>query len=534
MTERITDAANATALMRHQADHLGARRAVGLVADPPAAAAGWANAELGARARGVAAWLAERGSPGDRVLLLFPSGLDFAGAFFGCLYAGMVAVPAPVPDSNTYARRRLRGIAENTAVSFVLTDRASAPVVLPWVAESTPGTSVLTVDADPLGDPDAWAAPHIDHGTVALLQYTSGSTAVSKGVVISHGNLLHNVETITRALHIGPVSDTGIGGWIPNHHDMGLMGHLLTPLFSGNWSVLTSPSAFVRRPESWLRLIDRFDVAVSAAPSFAYELAARRVSEEVAAELDLSRWRWAMNGSEPVRASVLAAFAARFGPSGFRPEAMVPCFGMAEATLFVSGSSDRAPVVRRVDQADLERHVLTPAVDGMPHREVVSCGVPQGVEARVVDPATRRVLPEGAVGELWLRGPAVARGYWRNPEATGATFDQSTEDGETGFLRTGDLAVLVDGELHITGRLKEVLIIRGRNLYPQDVEHELRAEHSALASTVGAVFCVRDDARDDERLVVLHEYRGKATADELAGLAAGMRKTVASRFGVFA
>ncbi|WP_205660497.1 fatty acyl-AMP ligase [Amycolatopsis antarctica] len=535
------DAADVTALMRSLVERAGDRRAVAMVGDPgdpadPGAtddAVWWTYRELDERARAIAVWLRERAEPGARVMLLFPNGLDFTGAFFGCLYAGMVAVPAPVPEQYSHSRRRLEGIAADADVSFVLTESAVAPPVTAWAAEAAPAASLLVTDRDPLGDPGDWSPVAAGQAATAVLQYTSGSTAAPKGVVVTHGNLLHNAATAAEALKVSEAEGTRFGGWIPNYHDMGLMGHLLPPLFAGTAAVLMSPSGFLRRPVSWLRLIDRFDVTVSAAPNFAFELCARRVTEEQLTGLDLSRWRVAVNGSEPVRASVLRTFAERFAGAGFRPETMTPCFGMAEATLFVSGTCDREPVVRRASAAELERHLVVPAGAGEPYRDLVSCGAVHDLDVRIVDPGTGAVLPEARVGEVWLRGPSVAHGYWRNAEATETTFDRRTADGEGGFLRTGDFGMVDGGELYVTGRLKETLVIRGRNIYPQDVEHELRTAHRELAASVGAVFTVRDTGAEAERLIVTHEVRRRLPPDDLAALAVGMRKTVTRQFGAW-
>ncbi|MFE9046538.1 fatty acyl-AMP ligase [Streptomyces sp. NPDC012421] len=485
--------------------------------------------------RRVAAELQRRYPPGSRILLLFPP-VEFLTAFAGCLYAGMVAVPAPLPGAYGHERRRLRGIAADAEVAAVLTDSANRPAVADWLGdERMPPLDLLVIDAGDRADPGSWREPALDHDTTALLQYTSGSTGAPKGVVVSHGNLLANASALYRALDVG--EDTRFGGWAPHYHDMGLMAQTLPALFLGSTCALLSPVAFIKNPYQWLRMIDRYDIGWSAAPNFAYELCSRRITDEQIARLDLSRWTHAVNGSEPVHAPTVARFAKRFSSAGLNPEAPSPCYGLAEATVFVSGAAHRAPVAARVDTELLARHVFHEVPFPTAGRELLGNGRAADFDVRVVDPDTHEVLPEGRVGELWLRGASVARGYWRNEAATRETFAARTADGDAGYLRTGDLGTVRDGEIFVTGRLKETLILRGRNLYPQDIEHELRARHPGLGA-VGAVFTVplseHPDGEEDaeEGLVVVHEVAGRPDEDALRTLAAGIRRTVVTEFGV--
>lgn len=474
-------------------------------------------ADLDRRARGLASRLRERGSAGDRVLLLFPPGLEFATALVGCLFAGMVAVPAPLPDHRGRLERT-RAIAKDADISFILTDSGSLPEIAGWAGRDLPGVRTLATDLVEAGDAEPAPA---DRSTLAILQYTSGSTSDPKGVSISHGNLLHNTEALARAYRLG--GDSVLGGWVPLYHDMGLMGHLVFPLLLGASTVLMGQVAFLKRPHLWLELISRFGVTFSAAPNFAFELCTRRVTDDQLDGIDLSRWRTAVNGSEPVRAPVLTAFAERFARVGFRAGALAPSYGMAETTVFVSGTDGRPPLVRQADPAALERLEFVPAAPGGAARELVSCGaVAHGFEARIADPDTLEARPDGRIGEIWLRGASVSAGYWRNAAATAAV---RTGDG---WLRTGDLGMLLDGELYVTGRIKETMVIRGRNIYPQDIEYEVRRHHPALSSGVGAAFTVPGDT--GEELVLTHEVRrGAADLDDLAG---AVRQTVVREFGV--
>ncbi|MBN8467946.1 fatty acyl-AMP ligase [Corallococcus exiguus] len=485
---------------------------------------------LDAEARRIAVWLQERFAPGERVLMLYPVGVDFVAAFFGCLYAGMITVPAPLPGQYPHQRRRVRSIARDAGVRAIFTDSTHAAAVTEWAgAEGLEGVTVLATDTQGDGDPEAWRMPPTSRDTLLLLQYTSGSTGEPKGVMVSHHNLLHNVASFQRAL--GFTDRTRFGGWIPLYHDMGLMAQLLPALFLGSACVLMTPNAFVMRPHLWLRMIDKHDIGYSAAPNFAFELCRRRVSDAQLAGLDLSRWEFAANGSEPVQASTLRAFAQRFAAAGFRESALCPCYGMAEATVFVSGRAHRPPVVHRVVAEALEQHEYRLATEGQQARELVSCGVPEGYDVRVVDPATRATLRPGMVGELWLRGDSVSRGYWNNPRATSANFGAATAEGEEGFLRTGDLGLVLDGEVYVTGRIKEMLITHGRNLYPQDIEHEVRAQHPELATRFGAVFTV-SPPDEEETVVVTHEVKGRFDTEGYRQLVARIKVTVSREFGI--
>ncbi|MEU9291692.1 fatty acyl-AMP ligase [Streptomyces sp. NPDC048275] len=510
-------------------------------------------AELDVAAREIAVRLGGRLAPGDRALLLYPEGIHFAAAFLGCLYAGVVAVPAPLPGQYRHQRERVTAIARNAGVGIVLTNSIAHADVREWAAaEESVTADIVVTDLRTGGaidgatdeeayeeayegaaavDPDAWVAPPLGHDTLALLQYTSGSTGEPKGVMITHGNLLHNVDSLRRTF--GLDASTHFGSWIPHYHDMGLMGVLLPPLVLGGSCTLMAPTTFLKRPHWWLRMIDAYDLDWSPGPNFAYELCARQITDEQLDGVDLSRWKYAPNGSEPVQASTLATFAERFAAAGFRAGALTPCYGMAEATVFISGAGTREPVIRQVDAEALARHEFVPTVAWPHSRAVVSCGAAHDYTVRVVDPHTREVLPQGRIGEIWLRGDSVAQGYWERPEATQDTFRAETADGQGGFLRTGDLGLVHEGEIHVTGRIKETLIVRGRNLYPQDIEHELRAQHDDLKGLFGAVFTVSVPGPDrtDERIVVTHEVRGRLSADVLAKLTAGIRQTVAREFG---
>ncbi len=470
-------------------------------------------AELDTLSRRVAARLLRSAEPGDRALLLYPPDLDFVVAFFACLYSGVVAVPTFPPGSRR-ALPRLLSIFRDSRPTLALTTGKSL-VRLRRLSASEPQLDSLEwVVTDQQGEgPLAWTPPGVAARQLAFLQYTSGSTADPKGVMVSHASLWHNQAVI----HAGfrQTESSVVVGWLPLYHDMGLIGNVLHPLYLGARCVLMSSLDFLRRPGLWLEAITRYRATVSGGPNFAYELCVRRVDDATRARLDLSSWQLAFNGAEPIRPESLERFAAAFAGSGFRRTAFYPCYGLAESTLFVTGGDIAAPpAVSRFDAAALERHRVVPAGAGSPGRAVVGCGRPWlGQEVVVVDPETRRrPLPE-QVGEIWVSGPSVALGYWRNPQASEETFGARLlgEESAGPYLRTGDLGFFHDGELFVTGRLKELVILRGRNHYPQDLERTAERSHPTLRPGCGAAFSVEVDG--EERLVVVHELERGAPRD---------------------
>ncbi|WP_371671400.1 fatty acyl-AMP ligase [Streptomyces sp. NBC_00289] len=481
---------------------------------------------LDAAARELAGWLQARGATGERVLLMHTSRRQFAVSFLACLYAGAIAVPVPPTGGRRHHAVRVAGIVKDVAPCATFTDAALAPDVSRLLAACGYGSvPCLAADAVPARSP--WRMPELSPDTVAYLQYTSGSTGTPRGVVVTHGNLLANLRALADTLGTEP--GERVGGWLPFHHDMGLVGQLLLPLWLGGTAVLLSPEAFLKRPARWLEAIGRYGITVSGAPDFAYELCARRVTDEQLAGLDLSGWRTAVTGGEPVSAATGRDFAERFAPAGFRPEALMPCYGLAEATLLVSGErTGAAPAVRTVDGAALERDVLREPVAGRPRRTLVSCGRPAGTEVRVVDPESFEVLEDGAIGEIWVRGAGVAGGYWRDRAATAEVFEAATAGGAGGYLRTGDLGTLIDGRLHVTGRLKDMIVVAGRNLYPQDMEHAVQRISSLFGT--GTAFSVPGRR---ERVVMVQELRTHKRYDlDLDRLAGDVERCLAEEFEV--
>ncbi|GAB3488159.1 non-ribosomal peptide synthase/polyketide synthase [Amycolatopsis cihanbeyliensis] len=488
--------------------------------------------ELDRRARQIAAALQRPGVVGERALLLYPPGLEFIAAFLGCAYAGVVAVPAYPHHTSP----RLGTIATDSAAAFALTTRSQLRIVHRYtdrVPELARATWIAT-DADEVGAAEDWRYPAISADSLAFLQYTSGSTATPKGVMVSHGNILHNESLITAGF--GTSSHSIVVGWLPLYHDMGLIGNVLQPLYLGAPCTLMSPLAFLQNPLRWLEVVSACRATVSGGPNFAYDLCSRRIRPEDAAHLDLGSWSVAFNGAEPVRAETMARFVERFGRHGFRPEAFYPCYGLAESTLFVSGADPvSTPVTLPVATEPLARDEVVPTEDvptedanNTETRLLVSSGRPgESGNVVVADPGTRRPCEEFRVGEIWVRGDSVASGYWKLPQENARTFGATLHGGDgTRYLRTGDLGFLLGGELYITGRLKDVLVVRGRNIYPQDVELTVERAHPAVRPGECAAFAVE---MGEERLAVTAE----AVLDEVepAEVIEAIRRAVLAEHG---
>ncbi len=438
--------------------------------------------DLDQRARTIAAALQANAELGDRAVLLFPSGPDYVAAFFGCLYAGVIAVPAYPPESTRrHHQERLLSIIADAEPRLLLTIASLAD----GLAQIENAPPVLSVDN--LESAGNWVAPDLQPDDIAFLQYTSGSTALPKGVQVSHGNLVANEVLIRRGFGIDLNPDDVIVSWLPLYHDMGLIGGLLQPIFSGVPCVLMSPAYFLGRPLRWLEAISEYGGTISGGPDFAYRLCSERVSESALERLDLSKWRVAYSGSEPIRLDTLERFAEKFAVCGFTPDNFFASYGLAEATLFVAGGTRGHGIpAMRMDEQALAANRAEPGQGGA----IMSCGTSQPEHAvLIVDPNTLAELPDNSVGELWATGPSIAHGYWRNPEATAKTFVQHA--GRT-WLRTGDLGFMRFGEVYITGRLKDLLIVRGHNLYPQDIEQTIEREVEVVRKGRVAAFAVND------------------------------------------
>ncbi|WP_054920431.1 non-ribosomal peptide synthetase [Pseudomonas sp. NBRC 111138] len=440
--------------------------------------------DLDQRARTIAAALQANAGLGERAVLLFPSGPDYVAAFFGCLYAGVIAVPAYPPESTRrHHQERLLSIISDAEPRLLLTIASLSE----GLAQIENAPKVLSVDTLEAQQADQWVEPDLKADDIAFLQYTSGSTALPKGVQVSHGNLVANEVLIRRGFGIDLNPDDVIVSWLPLYHDMGLIGGLLQPIFSGVPCVLMSPAYFLGRPLRWLEAISEYGGTISGGPDFAYRLCSERVSESALERLDLSRWRVAYSGSEPIRLDTLERFAEKFAACGFTPNNFFASYGLAEATLFVAGGTrGRGIPALRLDEQALAANRAEPGQGPA----IMSCGTSQPNHAVLIaDPHTLTELPDQCVGELWATGPSIAHGYWRNPQASAKTFVQHA--GRT-WLRTGDLGFIRDGEVYITGRLKDLLIVRGHNLYPQDIEQTIEREVEVVRKGRVAAFAVND------------------------------------------
>ncbi|HEV2852271.1 MAG TPA: amino acid adenylation domain-containing protein [Thermoanaerobaculia bacterium] len=516
-------------VLRSRAERQGGDLAYTFLLDGERAEAHLTYAELDRRARGLAATLAREGiGGGERVLLLYPPGLDYIAAFFGCLYAGAVAVPAYPPRSRRPSAR-LTSIQESAGAKAVL----STTAVLSGLDRQLPrrpGVLWLAAEGAELEKgAEEWRDPRVEEEALAFLQYTSGSTAAPKGVMLRHANLLANLEQIRLSFAQTPAERTVI--WLPPYHDMGLIGGILTPLYTGNTAVLLSPVSFLQRPLRWLQAISRYRGTTSGGPNFAYDLCVEKIGEQERENLDLSSWTLAFNGAEPVRAATLERFARAFAPCGFRREAFLPCYGLAEGTLLAAvGWRGAGATIGTFEAVELEKHRAVPAADPDDARTLVGCGTaPQGARLLVVDPESGVPRAPGEVGEIWIAGPAVAAGYWGLPEATAESFGARTADGDGPWLRTGDLGFLGPGnELFVTGRSKDLIILRGRNHYPQDIELTVERSHPALRPGCGAAFAVEPpEGAGEERLVIVQEVRREHRQEDPAEAVAAIRRAVA-------
>ncbi|MFT6271071.1 MAG: acyl-CoA synthetase (AMP-forming)/AMP-acid ligase II/acyl carrier protein [Alphaproteobacteria bacterium] len=464
--------------------------------------------ELDKEARIIAAKLLLHCKKGERVLMLYPSGLAFIKAFWGCLYAGVIAVPASPPRRNQKPYG-LKSIINDADIQMVLSTKQYYHLTkrqfetdddlkqLHWLKTDDALPPKLADIATVYGDQD-----------IAFLQYTSGSTGDPKGVIITHKNIMSNMEVIK--LSFGHNEQSVGCSWLPHFHDMGLIGGVLQPLYVGFTVTLLSPTYFLQKPIRWLQIISLYGATTSGGPNFAYDLCVKHTQPKELESLDLSRWQVAFNGAEPVRATSLASFNKKFGPYGFNPASHYPCYGMAETTLLISGGHHLLPPkILTIDRVSLQNGMINVTDEGDHSLAIVSNGTCRSDhKLMIVAPGTQQRLKEGLVGEVLVKGSSVALGYWNKPEQTQAIFNafgqnNNAVDGQ--YFRTGDLGFVQDGELYICGREKDIVIVRGCNYYPQDIEHEIASANPALADNASAVFSVL--VGHDEKLVLVQEIK---------------------------
>ena len=466
--------------------------------------------QLRNKALAIAAALQAQKVRQERVLLIYKPGLEFIAAFLGCIYAGAIAVPAYPPRKNHHFER-LQGILHNAQAKFVLTTQQGLENFEPQACQwsELAHASWIASDRLSLDLAQQWQMPNIAPDQLAMLQYTSGSTGLPKGVMIQHDHLLFNSSLIHQCFQHLPESSSVC--WLPPYHDMGLIGGILHPLLVGSSTVLMDPVSFLQRPLRWLEAIGHYRAATAGGPNFAYALCADAIQLSDCEGLDLSHWQVAFTGAEPIQAATLRRFAQKFAPFGFAETAFLPCYGMAEATLMVTGERRSTGFrIKRVDAEALRSNHIVEALGHDSIAELVSCGAPIGtVQVQIVNPETQQLCAPNEIGEVWVISDSVAAGYWQQPDLTQKIFGAILEEipGKS-FLRTGDLGFLDAGDLFITGRLKELMIIRGRNYYPQDIEQAVQSSHSALRANYGAAFTVAQSG--GEALVVVQEVERTA------------------------
>ncbi|WP_235006724.1 MupA/Atu3671 family FMN-dependent luciferase-like monooxygenase [Calothrix rhizosoleniae] len=473
--------------------------------------------ELDKQARVIASHL--QSLQGERALLLYHSGLEFITAFFGCLYAGVIAVPVYPPRRNQKLSRLLSIVNDSQPIIALTTTSILTDIEQKWSSYAELNHLQLVATDTIESNGKEFLETEVSPDSLAFLQYTSGSTGTPKGVMVTHGNIIHNQQMIETAFEHS--EKTISAGWLPLFHDMGLIWQVMHPMYLGTPCIMMPPVAFLQKPIRWLKVISKYRVTTSGGPNFAYDLCVNKVKQEDLADLDLSSWDLAFNGAEPVRRETLKKFSEKFAACGFKYSAFYPCYGMAETTLFTTGGEKhKSPLTQGVKATDLEQNLIVETDIYSPESRVfVGCGNPYlDTNVIIVNPESLTDCSPRQVGEIWVSSPSVAAGYWNRPDTTKETFQAYVKDTGNGpFLRTGDLGFVNHGELFVTGRLKDLIIIRGRNYYPQDIELTVEKSHEALRPNCGAAFSV--EVEGEERLVVVQEveriYVRKLTSEQV-------------------
>ena len=490
--------------------------------------------ELDCQARAIAALLQQNQVQGERALLLYPQGLEVIAAFCGCLYAGVIAIPVPPPESGRLKRTlpRLRSIVKDAQASLVLTTAGILELVANVRDEFPEFESMEWIDTAQvdLALAETWQDPKVNKDQLAYLQYTSGSTSTPKGVMLSHFNLIHHCRYLQQACGYdqNSVSIT----WMPYFHDYGLVEGMMVPLYNGTPCYVMSPFSFIKRPLQWLKNISKYGGTHSQAPNFAYDLCIRRIKPKQLEELDLSSWQAAGNAAEPINPKVMSDFVETFSPCGFKWEAFAPSYGLAENTLLATTTpKNTKPVLLPIKTSEIEQNkvIVTDPTETDGVRFIPGCGQKVcDMKIAIVNPTNMTRCAENEVGEVWLSDPSVAQGYWKRPDATKETFCAYLQEPKEGpFLRTGDLGFLHNGELFITGRIKDLIIIRGTNHYPQDLEWSVQQLHPALRPDYGAAFSIFDHG--EEKLVIVQEVERRTENLDTDKLIADIRQEIAEQ-----
>ncbi|MDG0032507.1 fatty acyl-AMP ligase [Priestia sp. Y58] len=466
--------------------------------------------ELHMYAKQIAAYLQHLGLEGQRALLMYPSGIDYVKAFLGCIYANVIPVPV-YPPGLSRNMLRLKAIMNDAATNIILTTTQLHSKISFHFSDELLNMNLKWIPIDDISHDyqDQWSQPKIDKESLAFLQYTSGSTSSPKGVMVTHGNILHNEAMIKAACQHN--KDTVMLGWLPMYHDMGLIGNILQPLYLGAKCVFMSPMDFLQKPFRWLSAISKYKATISGGPNFAYDLCLKKITDEQKKQLDLSSWEVAFNGAEPVRYETIQKFAQAFKDCGFKLNQFFPCYGMAEATLFITGNEKLTKPVSKgfCKENLLENKAIERPINSENSVKLVGCGMTwldQKVEIVNTDSLSKCASNE--IGEIWVKGDSIAKGYFGRKQETNYAFNNTVKDtNENGFLRTGDLGFFHEGQLFVTGRLKDVIVLRGKNHYPQDIELTVEKADQTIISGASAAFSV--DINGEEKLIIVAEIERK-------------------------
>lgn len=523
---------NFVELLGYYAEHQADRLAYTFLADGFNVSEQVTFAELHQQVQAIAHYLQTNLVSDSRVILVYPSGIEYVRAYLACLYAGVIAVPSN-PPANQRHLPRLLSIINDAKPAAILTDSATQPRLKTMFTDESITTAIISTDALDKTANTLWQPPQISTDKLAMLQYTSGSTGNPNGVMVSHGNLMHNQAMLEASI---PSDNKRVHfTWLPLFHDLGMIGNFLYPLYLGAHCVFMSPVTFIQRPFAWLKGISDYKATVSGGPNFAYAMCANKISEEKKQSLDLSSWQIAFNAAEPVMAKTLEDFYQAFKSCGFNRNALCPSYGLAEATLIVTAvDANKYPTIQYLDKKQLENDQasVVESVDKK-HYQLVSCGrAILDQKIRIVDPKNLTLCPDGRVGEVWLKGKNIAVGYWNNPSKTKATFNARIKDtNEEPFLRTGDLGFMMSGELYVTGRFKDLIIIRGQNYYPHDIEMLVETSHAFLRPHGGTAFSVA--GLNGEQLIIAQEVNVKELNNtDAQAIFAAIAEVIATHHGL--